>query len=62
MSDHADWRGLLDTIDATGAENIWVTHGYTAQLSRWLNEHGRKAEAITTRFQGEPAGEEAAED
>lgn len=50
LSDHADWRGLLDTIDATGAENIWATHGYTAPLVRWLREHGKNADAIETHF------------
>ncbi|HWF19286.1 MAG TPA: DNA ligase-associated DEXH box helicase, partial [Verrucomicrobiae bacterium] len=59
LSDHADWTGLLETIDATGAETVWATHGYTAQLARWLREHGRNAEAIETRFQGEVEEEEA---
>jgi putative mRNA 3-end processing factor len=53
LSDHADWDGLLQTIKATGAENIWVTHGYTAPLVRYLRETGLKAEAIETRFEGE---------
>jgi putative mRNA 3-end processing factor len=61
LSDHADWPGLLETINATGAETIWVTHGYTAQLVRWLTEHGRKAEVIETRFEGELADESSAE-
>ena len=55
LSDHADWDGLLTTINATGAENVWVTHGYTAQLVRWLRECGLNAEVIETRFQ---SGEE----
>ena len=50
LSDHADWEGLLASIDATGAERIWATHGYTAPLVRWLREKGKDAEAITTRF------------
>lgn len=53
LSDHADWPGLLETIDATGAENVWVTHGYTSQLVRWLREQGKNAREIQTRFQGE---------
>jgi len=57
LSDHADWDGLLATIRATGAENIWVTHGYTAPLVRWLRENGWNAGVIETRFQGE-AGDE----
>ncbi len=53
LSDHADWRGLLKTIESTGAERVWVTHGYTSQLVRWLNENNRKAEVIDTKFHGE---------
>ncbi len=53
LSDHADWSGLLTAIHATGAERVWVTHGYTSVMARWLNEHGIHAEAIATRFEGE---------
>jgi putative mRNA 3-end processing factor len=53
LSDHADWTGLLETIQATGAETIWVTHGYTAELVRWLQEKGLDAREATTRFGGE---------
>lgn len=51
LSDHADWKGLLSTIEATGADTIWATHGYAGPLARWLREQGRNAEAIDTRFQ-----------
>src|SRR4029077_5187062 len=27
LSDHADWRGLLAAIEATGAEGVFATHG-----------------------------------
>lgn len=53
LSDHADWPGLLGAIRATGAERVWVTHGYTAVLVRWLQEQGIDAEAVPTRFEGE---------
>jgi len=53
LSDHADWDGLLGAIAATGAEQVWVTHGYTAVMARWLSEHGLAARAIATRFEGE---------
>ncbi len=53
LSDHADWPGLLGAIRATGAGRVWVTHGYTAVLVRWLQEHGLDAEAVPTRFEGE---------
>jgi putative mRNA 3-end processing factor len=53
VSDHVDWPSLLAAIDATGAEQVWATHGYTGVLVRWLREHGREADAIETRYQGE---------
>lgn len=40
LSDHADWEGLLQTVKATGAEKIFVTHGFQASFSRYLNEEG----------------------
>ncbi|MDQ2901044.1 MAG: ligase-associated DNA damage response exonuclease [Acidobacteriota bacterium] len=57
LSDHADWPGLLSAIDATGAERILVTHGYRSALVRWLQEDGKQAEAIETRFEGDPEEE-----
>jgi putative mRNA 3-end processing factor len=53
LSDHADWNALLKTIAATGAERVGVTHGYTAVLSRWLNEQGVSAYSIDTRYTGD---------
>jgi putative mRNA 3-end processing factor len=56
ISDHADWDGLLGAIDATGAEEIVVTHGYRSTLVRWLQEHGKRASAVATAFEGEMEG------
>jgi putative mRNA 3-end processing factor len=53
VSDHVDWPSLLAAIDATGAERVWATHGYTGVLVRWLREHGLDAQAIETRYEGE---------
>ena len=53
LSDHADWPGLLGAIAATGAERVWVTHGFTGPVVRWLEEHGLEARAVATRFEGE---------
>jgi putative mRNA 3-end processing factor len=53
LSDHADWSGLLETIAETGAERVWVTHGYSATLARLLQERGLEAAAIATQFAGE---------
>ncbi len=40
LSDHADWDGLNEAIRATEAERVILTHGYTRQYARWLNEQG----------------------
>jgi putative mRNA 3-end processing factor len=46
ISDHADWPELLDTIVATGAEEVWVTHGRDDALVYQLGLMGRKARAL----------------
>jgi putative mRNA 3-end processing factor len=53
LSDHADWDGLQSVIRETGAEQVWVTHGYTSVMVRSLAEQGFNARAIPTRFEGE---------
>jgi putative mRNA 3-end processing factor len=53
LSDHADWPGLLDTIKATEAEHVFVTHGFTATFSRYLNEIGIHAEEVKTQYGNE---------
>ncbi len=50
LSDHADWPGLLDAIRATGAEKVFVTHGFQAALSRYLNEQGIPAAEVKTAY------------
>lgn len=51
FSDHADWPGLLQAIEATGASRVYVTHGYTAALSRYLREErGLDAHIVKTAF------------
>ncbi len=53
ISDHADWSGLLWAIRETGAENIYVTHGYTDIFMRYLNDNGWQAQVVPTQFEGE---------
>jgi putative mRNA 3-end processing factor len=61
MSDHADWKGLLEAITATGAEKVFVTHGFQAALSRYLNEKGIAAAEVKTEYgEDEEGGEEGA--
>ena len=56
LSDHVDWPSLLETIAATGAERVLVTHGYVAPVVRWLRERGTDAYGLDTHF-----GDEAEE-
>ena len=53
VSDHADWAGLNDAIAATGAERIYVTHGYTSIFRRWLEVQGYDARIVETDYDGE---------
>jgi putative mRNA 3-end processing factor len=53
LSDHADWRGLLDTIAETGASRVLVTHGWSDAMARFLAERGLETGALRTAFEGE---------
>lgn len=46
ISDHADWDGLTKTIVATGASEIWVTHGQEDALVHWSRQRGLKARPL----------------
>ena len=56
VSDHVDWNALHEAIALTGAEKIYITHGYTAVFVKWLNENGKDAYELETEFVGEIAG------
>jgi putative mRNA 3-end processing factor len=58
LSDHADWPGLLRTIEETGARRVLATHGYSDTLARYLRDAGMRAEPLETRFEGEVEDEE----
>jgi putative mRNA 3-end processing factor len=58
LSDHADWPGLLSAIKATGAAKVFVTHGYQAIFSRYLNEIGIEAEEVITEYGDDETGGE----
>jgi putative mRNA 3-end processing factor len=53
LSDHADWPGLHAAIGASGAERVFVTHGYVPVMMRWLAEQGLDAHSFETEFGGE---------
>ena len=58
LSDHADWQGILDTVRETEAERVFVTHGYTTELARFLVEQGVDAQPWRTQYEGELEGSE----
>jgi putative mRNA 3-end processing factor len=60
LSDHVDWLELLQTIEETEAEQVWVTHGYSDIVVRHLRENGLDANVLPTRFVGESLDEPGA--
>jgi len=50
LSDHADWEGLISAVKATGAEKVFVTHGFQSSFSRYLNENGIAADEVKTNY------------
>jgi putative mRNA 3-end processing factor len=53
VSDHADWDGLCATIAATGAGEIWVTHGAEDALVHWCATRGLTARPLRIVGYGE---------
>ena len=47
LSDHADWPGLLQSVKESGARQVYVTHGNSDGLARYLREvEGLSAEPL----------------
>ncbi|MGB3864484.1 MAG: ligase-associated DNA damage response exonuclease [Xanthobacteraceae bacterium] len=53
ISDHADWDGLTATIKATGAGEVWVTHGEEEALVHWCRTQGLAARPLALVGYGE---------
>ena len=49
LSDHADWDGLLTAIKATGAENIFIMHGFVNTLANYLRGIGLNANVLGSK-------------
>ncbi|MEM7260036.1 MAG: ligase-associated DNA damage response exonuclease, partial [Pseudomonadota bacterium] len=58
LSDHADWNGLLQTIEETGATEVLTTHGQASALIRLLNDKGVRARELETQYSGEGDGDD----
>lgn len=59
ISDHADWDGLLHTIKATGAGEIWVTHGQEEALVHWCTQQGLAAQPLAMVGYGDEGADDA---
>jgi putative mRNA 3-end processing factor len=49
---------LLQAVKATGAEKVFVTHGFQASFSRYLTENGIEAAEVKTAYGGEEEEQE----
>lgn len=47
ISDHADWPELIRTIEDTGAQEIWVTHGREDALLHQIKTMGLQGQALS---------------
>ncbi|MGO4713157.1 ligase-associated DNA damage response exonuclease [Bradyrhizobium sp. 2TAF24] len=59
ISDHADWNGLCATIIATGAGEVWVTHGQEDALVHWCTTQGLTARPLALVGYGDEDAENA---
>lgn len=58
LSDHADWTQLNTAVTETGAEQVYVTHGYKSIYARWLTDNYHvKATEVETLYTGEALDE-----
>ena len=57
LSDHVDWPSLLSAVKATEADEVFVTHGYTEQVVRYLKEQGLDAKELPTHWSSEESEE-----
>lgn len=52
VSDHADWPDLLLAARECGAEKVFLVHGHTLPLARFLRETGLDAQAVEAPAEG----------
>ncbi len=61
LSDHADWPGLIASVRQSGARQVYVTHGNSDGLARYLREvEGISAAPLESAFaaeRGDDAGD-----
>lgn len=60
MSDHADWPGLIRSAQESGARQVYVTHGNSDGLARYLREvEDISAEPLEGNFTAERSDEDS---
>lgn len=47
LSDHADWPGLINAVNSSGAEQVWTTHGFSKPFAKALREKGLNADVLS---------------
>jgi putative mRNA 3-end processing factor len=57
ISDHCDWGELNQTVDDTGAQTVWVTHGREDALVYWCRQKGIEAEPLNIQGFEDNGGE-----
>lgn len=51
FSDHCDFDSLNEAVKLSGAENIYITHGYEESYARWLRDaYGLNAQIMKTLY------------
>jgi putative mRNA 3-end processing factor len=53
LSDHADWNELNQTIRETTAKTVYLTHGRTDVLARYLKEQSINVSLLQTEYDNE---------
>ena len=57
LSDHADWPGILRTIEQSSARRVLATHGYREALVHWLRDRGTDADLVGLAHPTDPEGD-----
>lgn len=60
LSDHVDWATTLQAIELCDPQQVWVHHGYSAILARYLRSIGRDAVALDRTGPREEANDDEA--
>jgi putative mRNA 3-end processing factor len=57
LSDHADWPGILRTVEESGARRVLATHGYREALVHFLRDRGLEAASVGLAHPTDPEGD-----